>query len=70
MIISWDWLEQYVKPTESPMVVADKLMMTGLNLEGMDEVGYDLAVDLEVTSNRMDCLGHLGVDKQSQSSAT
>ena len=64
MIISWDWLEQYVKPTESPMVVADKLMMTGLNLEGMDEVGYDLAVDLEVTSNRMDCLGHLGVARE------
>ncbi|MDA0590477.1 MAG: phenylalanine--tRNA ligase subunit beta [Planctomycetota bacterium] len=64
MIISWDWLEQYVKPTESPMVVAEKLMMTGLNLEGMEEVGYDLAVDLEVTSNRMDCLGHIGVARE------
>lgn len=64
MIISWDWLEQYVSPTESPMVVADKLMMTGLNLEGMEEVGYDLAVDLEVTSNRMDCLGHIGVARE------
>ncbi len=64
MIISWDWLEQYVTPSESPMVVADKLMMTGLNLEGMEEVGYDLAVDLEVTSNRMDCLGHIGVARE------
>ncbi|MFP6764549.1 MAG: phenylalanine--tRNA ligase subunit beta, partial [Planctomycetaceae bacterium] len=64
MIISWEWLEQYVQPTESPMVVADRLMMTGLNLEGMDEVGYDLAIDLEVTSNRMDCLGHIGVARE------
>ena len=64
MIISWDWLEQYVTPSESPMVVADNLMMSGLNREGMEEVGYDLAVDLEVTSNRMDCLGHIGVARE------
>ena len=64
MIVSWDWLLEYVKPTASAAEVADKLMMTGLNLEGLDEVGDDLAIDLEVTSNRMDCLGHIGVARE------
>ena len=64
MIVSWDWLLEYVKPTASAAEVADKLMMTGLNLEGLEEVGDDLAIDLEVTSNRMDCLGHIGVARE------
>ena len=64
MIVSWDWLLEYVKPTASAAEVADKLMMTGLNLEGIEEVGDDLAIDLEVTSNRPDCLGHIGVARE------
>ncbi|MDA1165335.1 MAG: phenylalanine--tRNA ligase subunit beta, partial [Planctomycetota bacterium] len=64
MIVSWDWLLEYVKPTASAAEVANKLMMTGLNLEGIDEVGDDLAIDLEVTSNRPDCLGHIGVARE------
>ena len=64
MIVSWDWLLEYVKPTASAAEVADKLMMTGLNLEGIEEVGDDLAIDLEVTSNRPDCLGHVGVARE------
>jgi phenylalanyl-tRNA synthetase beta chain len=41
-----------------------RLMMAGLNHESTDEVGGDLAIDLEVTSNRPDCLGHLGVARE------
>jgi phenylalanyl-tRNA synthetase beta chain len=64
MIVSWDWLQEYVNLEESSDVVADRLMMSGLNLEGMKTVGDDLAVDLEVTSNRPDCLGHIGVARE------
>lgn len=64
MIVSWDWLLEFVKPTASAAEVADKLMMTGLNLEGLEEIGDDLAIDLEVTSNRPDCLGHIGVARE------
>jgi phenylalanyl-tRNA synthetase beta chain len=64
MIVSWDWLQEYVTLEESSDVVADRLMMSGLNLEGMETIGDDLAVDLEVTSNRPDCLGHIGVARE------
>ncbi len=38
--------------------------MAGLNHESTESVGDDLAIDLEVTSNRPDCLGHLGVARE------
>ena len=41
-----------------------RLMMAGLNHEGTEEVGGDLAIDLEVTSNRPDCLGHIGIARE------
>ena len=36
----------------------------GLNHESTEDVGGDLAIDLEVTSNRPDCLSHLGVARE------
>ncbi len=64
MIVSWNWLKQYV-PLEMPVAeLEERLMMAGLNHEGTDAVAEDLAIDLEVTSNRPDCLGHLGVARE------
>jgi len=64
MIVSWNWLKQYV-PLSMPLgELEERLMMSGLNHEGTEEVGGDLAIDLEVTSNRPDCLGHLGVARE------
>src|SRR5258708_16132073 len=41
-----------------------RLMMAGLNLEEVDDVEGDMAIDLEVTSNRPDCLSHIGVARE------
>ncbi|MEM7457152.1 MAG: phenylalanine--tRNA ligase subunit beta [Planctomycetota bacterium] len=64
MIVSWDWLSQYVDLQMSHEDLVDRLTMSGLNHEGTDEVGGDRAIDLEVTSNRPDCLGHIGVARE------
>jgi len=64
MIVSWNWLKQYV-PLNMPLgELEERLMMSGLNHEGTEEIGGDIAVDLEVTSNRPDCLGHIGVARE------
>jgi phenylalanyl-tRNA synthetase beta chain len=64
MIVSWNWLTQYV-PLGMPLEeLQRRLMMSGLNHEGTEEVGGDLAIELEVTSNRPDCLGHIGVARE------
>lgn len=44
--------------------LTDRLTLTGLNLEGVEKIDSDVAIDLEVTSNRPDCLGHIGVARE------
>jgi phenylalanyl-tRNA synthetase beta chain len=64
MLVSWDWLQEYVRPDASPAAVGDRLMKAGLNLETVHEAGRDAVLELEVTSNRPDCLGHIGVARE------
>ena len=44
--------------------LVDRLTMSGLNHEGSQTIGQDQQIDLEVTSNRSDCLGHIGVARE------
>jgi phenylalanyl-tRNA synthetase beta chain len=64
MLISWSWLSQYLPLDMTPEQLTERLMMAGLNHEATTPVGDDLAINLEVTSNRPDCLGHLGVARE------
>ncbi len=64
MIVSWNWLKDYVALDVEPSEVEKRLMMAGLNHESTESVGDDLAIDLEITSNRPDCLGHLGIARE------
>src|SRR5579859_6722932 len=64
MIVSWNWLTQYVRLDMPVEALTERLALTGLNHESTEEVGGDLAIDLEVTSNRPDCLAHLGVARE------
>ncbi|TWT32459.1 Phenylalanine--tRNA ligase beta subunit [Posidoniimonas corsicana] len=64
MIVSKEWLAEYVDLSMPMDELTDRLTITGLNLEGIETVGADTAIDLEVTSNRPDCLGHIGVARE------
>lgn len=64
MLISHNWLAEYVDLKMPLDELTDRLTMSGLNLEGTETVGDDQAIDLEVTSNRADCLGHVGVARE------
>jgi phenylalanyl-tRNA synthetase beta chain len=64
MIVSWNWLKQYVALDMPVEELETRLMMAGLNHESTERVGGDCALDLEVTSNRPDCLGHIGVARE------
>jgi phenylalanyl-tRNA synthetase beta chain len=60
MIVSLDWLKEYVDLPMAPAALAERLALAGLNHESFS----DEAIDLEVTSNRPDCLGHIGVARE------
>jgi phenylalanyl-tRNA synthetase beta chain len=64
MIVSWNWLTEYLRLDMPVEVLSERLMLAGLNHESTVEVGGDLAIDLEVTSNRPDCLAHLSVARE------
>lgn len=64
MIVSWNWLNEYV-PIDQPVAeIENRLRLAGLNHESTSDVDGDIAIDLEVTSNRPDCLGHLGIARE------
>ncbi|HET6327225.1 MAG TPA: phenylalanine--tRNA ligase subunit beta [Planctomycetaceae bacterium] len=64
MIVSWEWLRNYV-PLQAPLEDAvRRLTMAGLKVESQKPAGTDWAIDVEVTSNRPDCLGHLGIARE------
>ncbi len=64
MIVSWNWLTDYLRLDMPVEQLTERLALAGLNHESTEDVGGDLAIDLEVTSNRPDCLGHLGVARE------
>ncbi|MFM7058430.1 MAG: phenylalanine--tRNA ligase subunit beta [Planctomycetota bacterium] len=69
MIISRRWLADYVALPDSTAELTRRLTLSGLNLEEFHDVSQglsqpDVAIDLEVTSNRPDCLGHIGVARE------
>lgn len=64
MIVSWNWLLDYLRLEMPVDALTEKLALSGLNHESTEDVGGDLAIDLEVTSNRPDCLNHLGIARE------
>jgi phenylalanyl-tRNA synthetase beta subunit len=64
MILSTAWLADYVQLPAATDELVERLLMSGLNHESTQAVGADTAVEIEVTSNRPDCLGHIGVARE------
>src|SRR5438552_1827762 len=64
MLVSWNWLNDLVPLKMTPGELVERLMMAGLNHESTEQLGNDWAIDLEVTSNRPDCLGHIGIARE------
>jgi len=64
MILSHHWLADYVELPDSIDELVDRLALSGLNHESTRQVGDDTAIEIEVTSNRPDCLGHVGVARE------
>jgi len=64
MNISYNWLKDLVEVDLSPQELATKLTNVGLAVEGIHEAGDDFVFDIDLTSNRSDCLSHLGVSRE------
>ena len=69
MNISLNWLTDYIDLSgvgglPPAKELGDLFTRIGLNCDGIAETDADIVYDLEVTSNRPDLLGHLGVARE------
>lgn len=64
MLVSWEWLSDYVDLTVDHDEMATRWALTGLNHESTELIEGVPVIDLEVTSNRGDCLGHIGIARE------
>lgn len=64
MLVSWNWLQDFVDLTDlTPEVVAEKLTMSGMEVEGLHRVGSEL--DGVVLGHVVECAPHPGADSLS-----
>nr|AUN37241.1 phenylalanyl-tRNA synthetase beta chain [uncultured bacterium] len=64
MNISYNWLKDLIDHELSADELAAQLTRVGLAVEGVHPHGDDFVLDVDLTSNRPDCLSHLGVARE------
>jgi phenylalanyl-tRNA synthetase beta chain len=64
MKVSLNWLREFVDVPSEPRQLKADLTMIGLNVESFTQVGDDWVFEVEVTTNRPDCLSHYGVARE------
>ena len=64
MKISTEWLREYIEIRESPQKLKDDLSMIGLLVEAVEDGEGTSVLEVEVTSNRPDCLSHIGIARE------
>jgi len=64
MKVSLNWLKEFVDVPVEPRRLKADLIAVGLNAESFQAAGEDVVFDIEVTTNRPDCLSHYGVARE------
>ena len=64
MKILLSWLNDYIETGLAAEQIAEVLSDLGLPCEGIERLGDDAVIDVEVTSNRGDCLSYMGIARE------
>ncbi|HEY3104873.1 MAG TPA: phenylalanine--tRNA ligase subunit beta [Pyrinomonadaceae bacterium] len=64
MFISYHWLRELTATRLSPEEIRDKLTNVGLAVDAVEARVDDFVLDVEVPSNRGDCLSHVGIARE------
>src|ERR1044072_8447442 len=64
MLISYKWLRELTDTKLEPQEVRDRLTNVGLAVDAVEKRGDDFVIDVEVPSNRGDCLSHIGIARE------
>ncbi|MHC4738904.1 MAG: phenylalanine--tRNA ligase subunit beta [Planctomycetota bacterium] len=64
MKISLNWLKDYIETVPGAKEIADILSDLGFPCESIVPFDDDFVIDVEITSNRGDCLGYIGIARE------
>ncbi len=64
MLISYNWLCELTGTTLTPLELRERLTMVGLAIDAVEGANDDSVLDVEVPSNRPDCLSHIGIARE------
>src|SRR5688572_6223994 len=64
MNISYNWLKELIDIDLPAEQLAAQLTRVGITVEGVHPHLDDFVLDIDLTSNRPDCLSHLGVARE------
>ncbi len=64
MKISLNWLCDYIETGLGAEQIAEILSDLGFPCEGIEHLDDDAVIDVEITSNRGDCLGYIGIARE------
>jgi phenylalanyl-tRNA synthetase beta chain len=64
MKVPYNWLKEFVDVSASPNELASRLALSGTNVAGAENGPHGAVIDAEITSNRPDCLGMLGIARE------
>jgi phenylalanyl-tRNA synthetase beta chain len=62
--VVYNWLKDFVDVTASPADLRARLSLAGVAVDAIEETAAGPVLDAEVTANRPDCLGHLGIARE------
>lgn len=64
MKILLSWLTDYIETGLGADQIAEILSDLGFPCEGIEHLDDDIVIDVEITSNRGDCLGYIGIARE------
>lgn len=64
MKIVYNWLNEFVDVKASPTDLGARLSLAGVAVDSIEESAAGPVFDVEITANRPDCLGHIGVARE------
>jgi phenylalanyl-tRNA synthetase beta chain len=64
MLISYNWIRELTGTALTPQDLRERLTMVGLAIDAVAEIEGDAVLDVEVPSNRPDCLSHIGIARE------
>ncbi len=64
MKLPLSWLREYVPVEAEPVRLAEDLTAAGLAVDAVETVGGETVLELDITTNRVDCMNVLGVARE------